>query len=85
MVKEVKNITALIERETDLNLKDLISAEDVRSLKSMGPELKDTWHKKQVYRTETEARFSVLQDNRYPTLAAKYWQCVENKHTFYII
>ena len=82
MVKEVKNITALIERETDLNLKDLISAEDVRSLKSMGPELKDTWHKKQLYRTETEARFSVLQDNRYPTLAAKYWQCVREQAHF---
>ena len=35
-----------------------------------------------MFRTETEARFSVLQDNRYPTRAAKYWQCVREQSTY---
>ena len=48
----------------------------------MTSELKDTWTKKQVFRTETEARFSVLQDNRYTTPAAKYWQCVREQATY---
>ena len=35
-----------------------------------------------MFRTETEARFSVLQDNRYPTKAAKYWQCVREQSSY---
>ncbi len=48
----------------------------------MVDELRDTWSKKQMFRTETEARFSVLQDNRYPTKAAKYWQCVREQSSY---
>jgi len=48
----------------------------------MVEELRDTWNKKQVFRTETEARFSVLQDNRYPTKASKYWQCVREQSSY---
>ena len=42
----------------------------------------DTWTKKQIFRTETEARISVLQDMKYPTKAAKYWQCVREQNVF---
>jgi hypothetical protein len=48
----------------------------------MTEELRDTWTKKQMFRTETEARFSVLQDNRYPTKASKYWQCVREQSSY---
>jgi hypothetical protein len=48
----------------------------------MVDELRDTWTKKQMFRTETEARFSVLQDNRYPTKASKYWQCVREQSSY---
>jgi hypothetical protein len=82
MPKDIKKIETLVQDETDLNLKDLISNEDVGALKGMIGELKDTWNKKQIYRTETEARFSVLQDNRYPTKASKYWQCVREQAHF---
>ena len=43
------------------------------------PELKDSWAKKQIFRTETEMRFSVLSDNKYPTKASKYWQSVREQ------
>jgi hypothetical protein len=48
----------------------------------MVDELRDTWTKKQIFRTETEARISVLQDNRYPNNASKYWQCVREQSVF---
>ena len=42
-------------------------------------ELKDAWNKRQVFRTETEMRFSVLNDGNFPTPASKYWQCVREQ------
>ena len=76
-----KDIKSLIENETP-NLNNLLSTEDLNNFKAMTEELRDTWTKKQMFRTETEARFSVLQDNRYPTKASKYWQCVREQSTY---
>jgi hypothetical protein len=75
MKKDVKDI---IQKE-EIYLNNLLTQEDLLSFKGMVDELRDTWTKKQMFRTETEARFSVLQDNRYPTKAAKYWQCVREQ------
>jgi hypothetical protein len=76
-----KDIKELIQRE-EPNLNNLLEKEDLSSFKLMVDELRDTWTKKQMFRTETEARFSVLQDNRYPTKAAKYWQCVREQSSY---
>ena len=76
-----KDIRDIIEKETP-NLNNLLSTEEVSDFKAMTNELRDTWTKKQVFRTETEARFSVLQDNRYPTKASKYWQCVREQSSY---
>jgi hypothetical protein len=76
-----ENYKQLIEKESE-NLNNLLEIEELKDLKEMTSELKDTWTKKQVFRTETEARFSVLQDNRYPTQASKYWQCVREQATY---
>ena len=78
MKKDVKDI--IQKEETHLN--NLLEKEDLFAFKSMVDELRDTWTKKQMFRTETEARFSVLQDNRYPTKAAKYWQCVREQSSY---
>ena len=78
MKKDVKDI--IQKEETHLN--NLLEQEDLSAFKGMVDELRDTWTKKQMFRTETEARFSVLQDNRYPTKAAKYWQCVREQSTY---
>jgi len=79
MAKE--NLKALIEKEGK-SLNSLLEVQDLKDFKAMTTELKDTWTKKQMFRTETEARFSVLQDNRYPTKAAKYWQCVREQSSY---
>ena len=76
-----RNIHALIEKEAP-SLNNLLDPEDVKEFKAMTSELRDTWTKKQVFRTETEMRMSVLQDMKYPTKAAKYWQCVREQNVF---
>ena len=81
MTIEKRNIHALIEKEAP-SLNNLLDPNDVKEFKEMTSELRDTWTKKQVYRTETEMRMSVLQDAKYPTNAAKYWQCVREQNSF---
>jgi len=76
--EEVKDI---IQKE-EVHLNNLLTTDDLSAFKGMVDELRDTWTKKQMFRTETEARFSVLQDNRYPTKAAKYWQCVREQSSY---
>jgi hypothetical protein len=76
-----KDIKSLVENEIP-NLNNLLSTEEISDFKAMTEELRDTWTKKQMFRTETEARFSVLQDNRYPTKGSKYWQCVREQSSY---
>ena len=78
MKKDVKD---LIQKE-EVHLNNLLEPNDLNEFKGMVDELRDTWSKKQMFRTETEARFSVLQDNRYPTKASKYWQCVREQSSY---
>ena len=76
-----RNIQDLIEKEAP-NLNNLLEPEDVSIFKEMTGELRDTWTKKQMFRTQTEMEFSVLNDAKYPTNAAKYWQCVREQNVF---
>jgi len=76
-----RNIQDLIEKEAP-NLHNLLEPEDVSAFQEMTGELRDTWTKKQMFRTQTEMEFSVLNDAKYPTKAAKYWQCVREQNVF---
>ena len=76
-----RDITSLIEKEAP-NLNNLLDPEDVAKFKELTGELRDTWTKKQMFRTQTEMEFSVLNDAKYPTKAAKYWQCVREQNVF---
>ena len=78
MKKDVKDI---IQKE-EIHLNNLLEKEDLSAFKGMVDELRDTWTKKQMFRTETEMQFSVLNDAKYPTKAAKYWQCVREQNVF---
>jgi len=78
---EKRNIHELIVKEAP-SLNNLLDAEDVSKFRELTSELRDTWTKKQVFRTETEMRMSVLQDAKYPTKASKYWQCVREQNVF---
>ena len=82
MDKEKRNIQTLATTQSKY-LSDILDVEDVKHFKTLIPELRDTWKKKQVFRTETEMRFSVLSDNKYPNRASKYWQCVREQNTHF--
>ena len=82
MTNEKRNIQIVAETESKY-LTNILDRQDVQQFKKLIPELKDTWRKKQMFRTETEMRFSVLSDNKYPTRAAKYWQSVREQNTHF--
>ena len=69
--KEVKHLMVLLDRS------------QAGEFKRMVPELQDNWAKKQMFRTETEMRFSVLSDNKYGSNASKYWQSVREQNTHF--
>ena len=58
---------------------DLLTDDDKSYLESIGEEVSDTLNKRQINRTETEMRVSVLQDGKHPTPAAKYWQSIREQ------
>lgn len=65
----------------DLQLiKDVVGDEYYTQLTTIVEELNDTFNKKQIFRTDTEARISVLNDGNFPTPASKYWQSVREQN-----
>lgn len=54
----------------------VLKEEDAKQILALKDELADNWNKKQIFRTETEMRVSVLNDAKHPTSASKYWQSV---------
>jgi len=70
-------LTNVVEPTKDLSLlMDVFSDEKMSEIQILGDELADNWNKKQIFRTETEMRVSVLNDGKHPTHASKYWQSV---------
>ena len=82
MPKDKRNIQKHADKEVK-HLMVLLDKSQASEFKRMVPELQDTWVKKQMFRTETEMRFSVLSDNKYGTNAAKYWQSVREQNTHF--
>ncbi len=82
MDKDKRNIQPHANKEVK-HLMVLLDKSQASEFKKMVPELQDTWIKKQMFRTETEMRFSVLSDNKYGTNAAKYWQSVREQNTHF--
>jgi len=82
MNKEKRSIQPRASSEVK-HLMVLLDKSEASEFKKMVPELQDTWIKKQMFRTETEMRFSVLSDNKYGTNAAKYWQSVREQNTHF--
>jgi len=81
-MKEKRDIITVASDQVH-HLDKILDRKDVEEFRKLIPELKDTWVKKQIFRTETEMRISVLNDGRHPTKAAKYWQCVREQNVFF--
>jgi hypothetical protein len=74
MDEKLKNEIAVTE---DLKpILEVLKEEDAKAILVLKEELADNWNKKQIFRTETEMRVSVLNDAKHPTSASKYWQSV---------
>ena len=82
MNKGKRNIQPHADKEVK-HLMVLLDKSQAGEFKRMVPELQDNWVKRQMFRTETEMRFSVLNDGRYGTKAAKYWQSVREQNTHF--
>ena len=61
MNKEKRNIAKKLETESKY-LTNILDKQDVKEFKKLIPELQDTWKKKQMFRTETEMRFYLLEN-----------------------
>ena len=61
----------------------ILERKDSRVFQELQKELQDSWRKRQVFRTETEMRLSVLNDGKHPTPASKYWQAVREQSVFF--
>lgn len=62
---------------------DFLLPDDWEALEGMREELQSTFEKKQMWRTETEMRISVLGDLKHPTPDSKYWQAVKEQDVFF--
>jgi hypothetical protein len=79
---ELRNIVPTFANQKQY-LSEILDDTDFTKLVQLKEELKDTWTKKQIFRTETEMRVSVLNDAKFPTKASKYWQCVREQNAFF--
>lgn len=61
----------------------ILKADDVKSLINIKDELTKSFNTAQVFRTETEMKYSVLQDLKHPTPDAKYWQAVREQNMMF--
>jgi hypothetical protein len=62
---------------------DLLNESDIKTLNLLSPELKRSFESNQIWRSETEMRYSVLNNLRFPTAKSKYWQSVREQSVFY--
>ena len=78
--KETKDLAITDDLKPVLSV---LKEEDAQAIVALREELTDTWTKKQIFRTETEMRISVLNDGKHPTQASKYWQSVREQNAMF--
>lgn len=76
------NEIALLSKAKD-TLVPMLSSDLETKLAGLADELQETYAKRQIWRTQTEMMFSVLDDSKHTTPASKYWQCVREQSVFY--
>jgi hypothetical protein len=61
----------------------ILTEKDLKTMELLQTQLQDTFNKRQIFRTDTEARYSVLTDMKFPTPASKYWQSVREQNVHF--
>lgn len=81
LIKKQQDLIPFLDKTSSLgNILNVLDEKDTKTIIRLQEELEETFHKSQVYRTETEARISILNDIKFPTPAAKYWQSVREQN-----
>ena len=81
MVNDIKKYTKLgITKIRDVSI---LEKDDMNTIAKLTGELQRVFEVKQLWRTETEIRYSVLNDVSFPTPASKYWQCIREQNVFW--
>ena len=62
---------------------DILEKDDMKSIANLTTELQRVFEVHQMWRTETEMRYSVLNDVKFPTPASKYWQSIREQNVFW--
>ena len=62
---------------------NLIDDKDIQVLSNNANTLAHVYLNKQIYRTETEMRYSVLNEVKFPYPASKYWQACRECDGFF--
>ena len=82
--EDKKHDVSLIAATDDLRpILSELNPEDSKAIYAIRDELAENWKKKQIFRTETEMRISVLNDAKHPTKASKYWQAVREMSSMF--
>ena len=80
-MNDIKKYTKLgITKIRDVSI---LEVDDMKSVSKLTKELQRVFEVHQLWRTETEMRYSVLNDVSFPTPASKYWQCVREQNVFW--
>jgi len=61
----------------------ILTKEDFAKIAPLTQELKENFKKSQVFRTRTEMEVSVLNDLKFPTASAKYWQSSREQNVMF--
>ena len=80
-MNDIKKYTKLgITKIRDVSI---LEKDDMKSISNLSEELQRVFEVRQIWRTETEIRYSVLDDVNFPTLPAKYFQCLREQNVFW--
>ena len=61
----------------------ILESKDLNVISGLSVELQRVFEVHQVFRTETEMRYSVLSHIKFPTPASKYWQSIREQNVFF--
>lgn len=66
-----------------INEIDILEKNDFDVIKNMSDSLAHTYKVKQIWRTECEIKYAVLNNTSFPTTPSKYWQIVREQDVFF--
>lgn len=68
---------------TSIRSVNILEPNDMKSITELSTELQRVYEVKQIWRTETEMRISVLNKEKFPDPPARYWQSVREQDVFF--